>query len=274
MTIPVGRRFYKMSGSGNDFVFFDARSEGANGLDEKAVVEAICARRTGVGADGIVLIEPAAGHAFGIRYFNSDGSLASLCGNASLCSVRLATDLGAAPAEGDFTFLTGDGPVRGRMADGNPQIDLQPVRELVPSFDVPLEPGEQRIGFARVGVPHLTILCDDIEIVNVAERGRELRNHQRLADGANANFVASTPRGWAMRTYERGVEAETLACGTGAVSCAALLRSWGRSGDTTTIWTRSGLPLIVSLRDDGGRLRASLSGEGRIVFSGELAATP
>ena len=125
--ISRGRRFWKMSGSGNDFVFFDARNDPPGALELPLAIAAICDRRTGVGGDGIVFLEKAAGHVFGIRYFNRDGSLAELCGNASLCSVTLARELGIVSGAESFTFLTSSGPLSGRLAEGLPEIDASPV---------------------------------------------------------------------------------------------------------------------------------------------------
>src|SRR5215207_5921543 len=269
-----GRRFYKLSGSGNDFVFVDARSEPAGVLEQPEVVGAICARATGIGADGIVFVEPAQqpSERFSIRYLNRDGSLALLCGNASLCSVRLAVELGIVAAGEDFEFGTGAGPVRGRLGAEGPEIDLQPVGNLASETGFAAHDGERRIGFAMVGVPHVVVLCDDVEGVDVVGRGRPLRYDPALDAGANINFVARNGDGWAYRTYERGVEAETLACGTGAVAAAALLERWGETGGVTTLRTRSGLPLRVRFRETApGVMTPSLSGEGRIVFRGELA---
>ena len=265
-----GLPFWKMSGSGNDFVFFDARQGVPLGLDQPPAIQTICARGTGVGADGIVLLEPARDAAFRIRYFNSDGSLASLCGNASLCSTRLAVELGIAPDAG-FEFDTGAGRLAARIRDGLPEIDLQPVSEVRPEAGIPLAPGERRIGFARAGVPHLAILVDDLETVEVVGRGRPLRRHASLSDGANVNFVAREKDGWGIRTYERGVEGETLACGTGAVASAVLLTVWGEARGDVALRTRSGRVLTVRLRRDGaGNWLPSLRGEGRIVFQGSL----
>jgi diaminopimelate epimerase len=116
------------------------------------------------------------------------------------------------------------------------------------------------------------ILCSDVDAVPVEQRGRPIRYDPSLEAGANVNFVARAAGGWAMRTYERGVEAETLACGTGAVATAALLAAWGEDAGPTQIRTRSGLPLRVRFRDMGdGSVTPSLSGEGRIVFRGQLA---
>ena len=265
-----GLPFWKMSGSGNDFVFFDARDGDSRGLEDPALIAAICARGTGIGADGIVLLEPADGSAFGIRYFNSDGSLASLCGNASLCSVRLAVELGAAPASG-FAFETGAGRLAARIRDALPEIDLQPVTEVRPDAGIERLPGERRLGFALAGVPHLTALVDDVNAVDVVGRGRPLRRHPSLAHGANVNFVARDGGDWVVRTYERGVEGETLACGTGAVASAILLTSWGEATGEVALRTRSGRPLLVTLRREGtNRWLPSLRGEGRIVFEGRL----
>jgi diaminopimelate epimerase len=269
-----GRRFYKLSGSGNDFVFVDARLEPPGPLEDATVVGQLCARGTGIGADGIVFVEPPtnASDRFSIRYLNRDGSLALLCGNASLCSVRLAAELGIVRESEDFTFGTGAGQVRGRLTAVGPEIDLQPVVGLRPELSLRPAPGEARMGFAMVGVPHVVILCGDVEAVNVEERGRPIRYDPSLEAGANVNFVAKTNDGWTMRTYERGVEAETLACGTGAVATAALLAAWGETDGPTRIRTRSGLPLRIRFRESGrGVVTPSLSGEGRIVFRGELA---
>ena len=272
-----GRRFYKLTGSGNDFVFVDAREEPAGVLEQPSVIDALCARGTGVGADGIVFVEPPTLHRqrFSIRYLNRDGSLAELCGNASLCSVRLAAELGIVREGEEFAFGTTAGPARGRLAADGPEIDLQPVAELTPQAPFMTQAGERRIGFAVVGVPHVVVLCGDVEAIDVVGRGRPIRYDPSLRAGANVNFVAPANDGsWAVRTYERGVEDETLACGTGSVATAALLGEWGEAGGvTTTIRTRSGRLLRVRFRETApGIITPSLSGEGRIVFRGELAS--
>ena len=272
-----GRRFYKLTGSGKDFVFVDAREEPAGVLEQPSVIDALCARGTGVGADGIVFVEPPTLHTqrFSIRYLNRDGSLAELCGNASLCSVRLAAELGIVREGEEFAFGTTAGPARGRLAADGPEIDLQPVAELTPQAPFMTQAGERRIGFAVVGVPHVVVLCGDVEAIDVVGRGRPIRYDPSLRAGANVNFVAPANDGsWAVRTYERGVEDETLACGTGSVATAALLGEWGEArGVTTTIRTRSGRLLRVRFRETApGIITPSLSGEGRIVFRGELAS--
>lgn len=266
-----GRKFWKMSGSGNDFVFFDAMHEPAGELATPEVIGKLCERRTGIGADGVVFLEPHATLPFMMRYFNRDGSLAEMCGNAALCSTRLARDLGIV-GEGDFAFETVSGPVTGRLTDGSPEIDMVPVTELQSSFETRRLGGETRIGYARVGVPHLVVLVEDVEQVDVENRGRELRRLEALRDGANANFVSpGQAGGWTIRTYERGVEEETLACGTGAVASAALLDAWGLTHGAVPLTTRSGSVLTAGARPGEALRPPVLRGEGRIVFTGNLA---
>ena len=266
----AGRRFWKMSGSGNDFIFFNALHEPPGSLASPAAISALCERRTGIGADGVVFLEPHATLPFVMRYYNRDGSLAEMCGNAALCSTRLAGELGIS-ASGDVTFDTVSGPVTGRFVNGAPEVDMVRVTELQPSIDIPLQAGERRVGFARVGVPHLVLLVDDVGAVRVFERGRELRHLPSLRDGANVNFVSRSPDGrWTLRTYERGVEEETLACGTGSVAVAAILHAWGLSDGAVSLQTRSGGDLVATVPPATSASPPVLRGEGRIVFEGTL----
>ena len=267
---PTNRQFFKMTGSGNDFVVFSDGDTAA--FEDPEAIRSLSARGTGVGADGVVFLEPAGQGDINMRYYNSDGSEAALCGNASLCSTRLAVELGLAQG-GGFLLHTAAGALRARIRDGLPEVDLEPVFDVKPDVSaLGRHRDESRLGYARVGVPHVVIASKDLERAEVTERGRELRGHPDLApDGANINFVAARHDGtFAYRTYERGVEAETLACGTGAVATAILLSIWGQSGHETTLWTRSGLPLVVTLKREGDAWLPSLRGEGRIVYEGRL----
>ncbi len=266
-----GQRFYKMTGSGNDFVVFDASGGSFDRLENEETIRALSARGTGIGADGVVFLEKSGESDVRMRYYNSDGSEAALCGNASLCSTKLAVELGLAQG-GGFILHTAAGSLKARIRDGLPEVDLEPVREVKSdASDLGRKPGEARLGYARAGVPHVVVEVSDIESADVTGRGPELRNHPALADGANVNFVSKRSDGsFTYRTYERGVEAETLACGTGAVATAILLSSWGESAKETTLWTRSALPLTVTLRRDGDAWLPSLRGEGRIVFEGAV----
>ncbi len=266
-----GVPFVKMSGSGNDFVVFLASDLPGSVTPE--LVRQLCARRTGIGADGVVVITPSTGDLdFDIRYLNSDGSEAGMCGNATLCSLRLATLRGIVGGKGKARFRTGMGDLAGSVSGGTPEIELAPVTELRESFGIESQAGEHRIGFAVAGVPHLVVEVDDVDGVDVENRGRALRHHATVADGANVNFVAlgggpgSPVR---IRTFERGVEGETLACGTGAVASAAVLAAWGAIREETEFRPASGLPLRVRL-PNGPHGAVFLAGEGRIVFEGRL----
>jgi diaminopimelate epimerase len=266
-----GQRFYKMTGSGNDFVVFSASAGSVSDLENEEAIRSLSARGTGVGADGVVFLEKAGEGDVRMRYYNSDGSEAALCGNASLCSTRLAVDLGMVQG-GGFVLHTAAGSLKARIRDGLPEVDLEPVFDVKPDAgDLGRRPGEARLGYACAGVPHVVVEIANIEAADVIGRGSELRNHPALAEGANVNFVAKRPDGtFTYRTYERGVEGETLACGTGAVATAILLSSWGESGKETTLWTRSALPLTVTLRREKDSWLPSLRGEGRIVFEGTI----
>jgi diaminopimelate epimerase len=268
--LPFGRTFYKMSGSGNDFVMVDATREPAGSLSDPSVVPLICARAMGIGADGIVFLEPSSRADYRMTYLNSDGSRADLCGNASLCSARLATELGIV-GSGEFRVETDAGVLGARILGGGPEVDLRPVTDVRARLPFRLESGEQWMGFAMAGVPHLVVRVDQVATVDVVRRGRPLRHEPSLPNGANVNFVsADGPERWRMRTFERGVEGETLACGTGAVATAILLRTAGEAGDDVVLTTRSGQELRVRLSEIPGGWQPSLSGEARLVFEGRF----
>jgi diaminopimelate epimerase len=268
--IPAGRTFYKMSGSGNDFVFVDTRVEPAGPLASPEVVGAICSRGTGIGADGVCLLERSAKAAIRLVYLNADGSKADLCGNATLCTARLSRELGVV-GDAEFKIETDSGVLAARFHGDQAEIDLKPVVECRPDAGLPLVAGERRMGFALAGVPHLTILVDDVDQVDVVGRGRPLRRDPSLAHGANVNFVQDVGSGdFRYRTYERGVEAETLACGTGAVASTVLLTSWGLAPGKAVLRTRSGRELLVRLSGPQASQTPSLSGEARIVFTGRF----
>ena len=271
MAGSTAQKFYKMTGSGNDFVVFDLTNGAAAHLENPDDIRSLAARGTGVGADGVVFLERVGQGDVRMRYYNSDGSEAALCGNASLCSTRLAVELGLAQA-GGFVLNTAAGSLKARIRDGLPEVDLEPVIEVKPDApDLGRKPGETRLGYACAGVPHVVVEIADIDAADVTGRGPELRHHPALSDGANVNFVSKRRDGaFAYRTFERGVEAETLACGTGAVATAIALTDWGESGSETTLWTRSELPLTVTLERRGKTWLPSLRGEGRIVFEGVL----
>jgi diaminopimelate epimerase len=268
------REFIKMSGSGNDFVMVDARTEPPGELADAAVITRICARGTGIGADGIVFLQPSTVGDVKLVYLNSDGSRADLCGNATLCTARLATRLSAAGSDA-IRIETDSGVLNARiLSSGLPEIDLQAVTDVRPVAEgISVEAGERRIGFAMAGIPHLTIDVADIDAVDVVRRGRPLRSHPTLRPhGANVNFVSRIDdQTWAIRTYERGVEGETLACGTGAVASAILITTWNAVTGPIHLRTKSGRTLKVHLRQSESGWFPSLSGEARFVFDGRFS---
>lgn len=272
----IGIPFAKMTGSGNDFVVFDAREVDGALVTQPEVIRAICNRHNGIGADGVVLLEAKPDGADArVRYYNSDGSSANLCGNATLCSAAIAVELHLSDSAA-LTLWTDAGLIHSRLRDGIPEIDLETVSDISPVADIALRPGESRIGFALAGVPHVVVLVDAIDSVDILGRGAELRRHPSLGSaGANVNFVASAGDGtWRYRTFERGVEGETLACGTGSIATGILLNTWALANSPIRLMTSSGQPAVVTLTPIEGSSRAfrpSLRGEGRVVFRGMIA---
>ncbi len=269
-------RFWKMTGSGNDFVMLDGRHTRPADWPARRIVD-ICHRRNGVGADGLVILTPEAGSIVRMTFFNSDGSEASMCGNAALCSTTLSGLLDLAPAEG-MLLATGAGTFPTRRTG---QLDESSLN--LPDFPVPVAPairpgpGERGIWLGTVGVPHLTVLVDDVDNIDIQGRGRALRFDPAAGPGgANVNFLTVRRQGdqpeWLMRTYERGVEGETLACGTGAVASAVALSRFAKAALPLSITTRGGKPLSIRARLSGEMATdVWLTGEGRLVFEGNLS---
>ena len=273
-----GTVFYKMSGSGNDFVVLDGRSTGLDQWPPERV-RAICDRRRGVGADGLVVITPASPDSVRMLYWNSDGSRTAMCGNAALCSGRLALYLELV-APGEFCLLTDAGPVQVRSSLGTDlaEINLPDVETDPRLTGFTLQPGERWISWLKVGVPHLVVRVDDIESVDPTIRGKALRfDSASGADGANVNFVSpggSAEAPWLIRTYERGVEGETLACGTGTVAAGLALALRREAGLPAIFRSRGGLPLRVSAELRSGVASSVwLGGQGQLLYRGIWEAT-
>jgi diaminopimelate epimerase len=277
----IGLPIYKMTGSGNDFVMMDARVSPPGDWSPRDM-QAVCARGTGIGADGIVFVGPGSkpGSARMI-YYNADGSHAAMCGNAALCSTTLAAHIGIAPASG-MDLETDAGTYRSRTIDrgeGRAELNLTAVDPPAAVSGVRLMAGERQAVLARVGVPHLVVVVDDVDAVPLIDRGRALRFDPALApDGANINFISADGPAqggraiWRMRTYERGVEGETLACGTGAVAAACAIEEWGLGRLPVVIQSRSGRMLTMrAVKSTTGRYEEVwLAGEGRMVFRGVI----
>ena len=223
----------------------------------------------------MAVLEPASEPgAVRFHFFNNDGSRCEMCGNGALCATTLAARLEMAPAEG-MILQTDAGDIPARVLetpDQRSEIGL-PAVTARETPKIRLQGRETAVHPLRVGVPHLVVEVDnqELERLDVNRRGRELREHPALPDGANVNFVTLTDGTWKMRTYERGVEAETLACGTGAVAVATALARAGRAMFPFEVETASGKVLRVagSLcpdQSDNLVFEARLSGEGRVVY--------
>jgi len=264
--------FLKMHGAGNDFVVFDHR---APFLPEplEPLVARMCDRRRGVGADGVLLLERDPEFDFAMRYFNSDGRPAEYCGNGARCLALLALDLGLGNG-GEVRFRTAAGPQRARRDPGRRGIRLAFGRDVETGEPLRLEAAGRAFPgrLIRPGVPHFVTAVERVEWVPVAEWGAALRHHPRLgAEGANVDFVAPlSPGRLAMRTYERGVEAETLACGSGAIASALWSAAEGGSSPVHVL-TAGGDELEVEFRaNEDGYQGVFLSGPAEVSFAGHL----
>ncbi|MCB9759780.1 MAG: diaminopimelate epimerase [Alphaproteobacteria bacterium] len=271
-TIPLeGLPFTKMSGSGNDFIFIDNRGGRIPEAAMPALVRALCARRTSVGADGLAFIEPSDVADFRWRFFNSDGSAPGMCGNGARCVVRFARELGVTAPRVRFESAVGiiDGTTEGERVS----VRLTPPHGFQADLRLPLPSGEVRIDHLDTGVPHAVLFVRDVDDIDLMEVAPPIRYHERLApEGANVNLCAVTgPRSLRVRSYERGVEAETLACGTGVAACAVLAATRGLVEPPVDVTVRSGEVLTVHFAGRGDAARdVYLEGDVRIVFRGTL----
>jgi diaminopimelate epimerase len=211
-------------------------------------------------------------------YYNADGSHAAMCGNAALCSTTLAVHLAVGAAQG-MELETDAGTYRGRVIEeGRAELHLAPVEPPATVAGLGLAPVERRAVLGRVGVPHLVVVVDDVDRLALIDRGRALRFDPVLApEGANVNFISQDKTEeknpvWRMRTYERGVEGETLACGTGAVAAGCAIQEWGLGRLPIDVQSRSGRMLTVrATKAPSGRYEdVWLAGEGRMVFRGVI----
>ncbi len=265
--------FAKMSGSGNDFILMNDIHEGGRGgrlagLDLAELARRVCSRHTGVGADGLIVIEPAAAAEadFGWRFFNADGSQAGMCGNGGRCAARYAFQEGIAPAA--MTFETGAGLIAAEVKGSRVRIQLTRPKDYRPDIVLDVEGKAYSVDFVDTGVPHAVVFVEDPGEAPVERVGRAIRRHPRFAPaGTNVNFAAVRDRGHLrVRTYERGVEAETLACGTGSV--ASVLTAWKRdlAGTEAEVETRGGERLRVIISPEPGQEYPRVFLEGETIF--------
>ncbi|MCH5276767.1 MAG: diaminopimelate epimerase [Desulfovibrionaceae bacterium] len=289
-----------MHGCGNDFVFIDNRIARVPEEDMAHWARAVCRPHTGVGADGLVFLElvsaawkarhggadsgseslkragrPDAEPDYVWHFYNADGSRAGMCGNASRCAALLSLRLGLAGPE--HVLGTDVGLVRASVnqQDSTAEVELPPVRDARPAVSLDVEGRSFDVLHADTGVPHAVIFLHseaEVEAVDVQRAGAAIRFHPRFAPaGVNVNFAAlAAPSVLRLRTYERGVEGETLACGTGAAATAYCAFRQGLTGPDARLVTSGGEILGIRIRDAEDGDRPLLSGRAITVFTGEL----
>jgi len=262
-------RFVKMSGAGNDFVLLDHREGFLRGREE-AFARAACERRRGIGADGLILVEGDPQLDFAVRFFNPDGGEYALCGNGVRCIPFFAAEIGLPGPE--YCFRSDAGEHRAaRIDETSAWAELNPVREIRLDVPVDLEGREARMDWGDIGVPHGAFWTEGVADAPVAEWGAHLRRHPAFgAEGTNVSFVERVGKDrLRIRTFERGVEGETLACGSGSAVVATLARARGLVGNRVDLEVRSGEILTVRL-PAGGRVGPRLEGPVTRVFAGEV----
>jgi diaminopimelate epimerase len=252
--------FYKYQGTGNDFIMIDDREKEFN-LTDNDLIAALCERRMGIGADGLILLREHDTLDFEMIYFNADGKQSSMCGNGGRCILSFAQMLEL--TENETTFMAIDGEHKGRLMDDGIYLQMQDVKKI------------EGVGDGLVlntGSPHYIEMVDELEYIDINKQGRKIRNSATFKkEGINVNFVLDSSA-LQVRTYERGVEAETLSCGTGVVATAIAMHYANCIQETlVNVKTRGG-ELTVSFEEfNGGYRNIWLSGEASMVYAGEFA---
>lgn len=263
--------FFKMSGSGNDFIFIDNMDQSLQVDDLASFAKTLCRRQISVGADGLMVIEPSDTVDFKWRFFNADGSEGEMCGNGGRCAARFAFHKGIAKERMSFETLAGiiDAEVKGNIA----KIRLTAPHSL--AMDIPITIGKETLAVHSIntGVPHAVVFVNDIDLFDVFTTGRAIRRHDHfLPAGTNANFVSVVDdQTLRVRTYERGVEDETLACGTGSVASALISARLGLVRSPVSVRVQSGETLTIYFEQtDTGFTDVYLEGKVTIVYQGVL----
>ncbi len=264
MNNPV-LRFTKMSATGNDFILIDNRDGKFSG-EEKNFFRKICKRRVGVGADGVILLQESERADLGYRHFNADGSPAEMCGNGarSLCFYAVSKKIASSP----LTFEIGGEILEAWIIDQNVKLRIPPPGTIQTDLSINEDKGLELGGFIMLGVPHLVLFTESLESVNVETLGRKFSHHPMFANRTNVNFVRPIDvHAIEVRTYERGVESETLSCGTGSAASAIVSH------------VRQKVLSPVCVRTSGGELRVEwedihrsvfLTGPASIIFEAEI----
>ena len=259
MTIP----FFKYQGAGNDFILIDQREKQYLSQTNGAAIARLCHRRFGIGADGLILLQAHAEFDFEMVYFNADGGEGSMCGNGGRCIVAFARQLGI--IEQECRFLAIDGPHEARIRpNGWVELKMKDVKEV-----------EKGAGFffLNTGSPHYVEFVDAVGHTAILQRGREIRYSERFRkEGTNVNFVEPTKDGITVATYERGVEDETLSCGTGvtASAIAHFLREPGQGPQAIPIRTKGGELEVRFTPLADGFTDVWLCGPAQLVFKGQV----
>jgi diaminopimelate epimerase len=271
-------RFIKMSGAGNDFICLDNRS-GKLRLSKRQR-EALCHRQMGIGADGLLILEKprkSSSSDFRMRYYNADGGEAEMCGNGARCFARFIRTV-AGWRRPSVRFDTPAGPIEARFIDSTGKkgeiVEVELTRPEWPPGEVAIRmPGlPNPLYTLNTGVPHAVLFVDDIEDIDIRESGAAIRYHARFAPaGTNVNFVQKQGNKLLVRTYERGVEDETLACGTGVTAVALIAHHVLEMKSPVQLVVRSGRQLKVSFEwSEGALSRVSLVGPATIIYQGEI----
>jgi len=263
--------FYKASGSGNDFIIIDNRDEIINEKNLRDFVANVCRRKISVGADGLILVEHSDLVDFKWRFFNSDGNPAEMCGNGARCVARFAYLNRIAGSK--MSFETEAGIVSAEVSNDMVKIKMPDPVDLRIDYSLELKDSPLIISSVNTGVPHVVIIIDSIEDVDVINLGKEIRFHERFAPvGTNVNFICPQQDSVvAIRTYERGVEDETLACGTGAIAGAIVTSFKFGTESPVRVITKSGESLYIYYNENNGKFYdVYLEGDARIIYRGEL----
>jgi diaminopimelate epimerase len=261
--------FTKMNGAGNDFLLIDNRTRDLK-LSREQVVR-LCDRHRGVGADGVILLVPSeSGKAdWAWEFYNSDGSIGEMCGNGARCFARFVRRLTG--TNRDVSFETGAGIITAKFHGDRVTVDLTPPEGLRLDEQVPLAMGKQNVHSVNTGVPHAVLFVPDADKAMVLQLGPEIRRHPHFAPkGTNVNFVQVLgPSRIRVRTFERGVEGETLACGTGVTASALIASRVHKFGSPVKVQVQGGDELEVSFAEQYGTFTdVRLTGPAEFVFEG------